>query len=121
MLGTERSADADPNLHGFVAEDIGAAAKFGDRAQAEGTGVGRAAAADDDEEFVAADPRRDVALGHPGAEPVGDLAQQAVAGAVAERVVDPLEAVEIQEQIGDVIDSRPPPPAGRVPRRRRRG
>jgi hypothetical protein len=43
-------------------------------------------------------------------EPPGDPPQQPVAGAVAERVVDELEVVEIDEQQRDAI--APPPRAG---------
>ena len=52
----------------------------------------------DDDEFVAAEPRHDVARAQGAAQPVGDFHQQHVAGIMAERIVDDLEPVEIDEQ-----------------------
>ena len=54
----------------------------------------------DDDEFVAAKPRHDVARAQRAAQPARDLHQQHVAGIMAERIVDDLEAVEIDEQHG---------------------
>ena len=53
---------------------------------------------ENDDEFVAAEPRHDVARAQCMAQPVGDLHQQEVAGVVSQRIVDDLEAVEIDEQ-----------------------
>ena len=55
----------------------------------------------DDAELVAAEARDRVARAQHLGEPPGQQAQQLVAGAVAERVVDELEAVEVEEQHGD--------------------
>jgi len=64
-------------------------------------GVGRAFHQDD--ELVAAHPGREVsALGGALAQPVGHGNQQVVADVVAERVVDPFEAVEVE-----VADAEP--------------
>src|SRR5262249_5810968 len=52
----------------------------------------------DDNEFVAAEPRHRVAGAQRATQPVRHLHQQHVAGLAAERVVDDLEAVEIDEQ-----------------------
>ena len=52
----------------------------------------------DDDEFVAAEPRHDVARTQRAAQPAGDFHQQHVAGIMAQRIVDDLEAVEIDEQ-----------------------
>ena len=49
-------------------------------------------------ELVAAEARQRVAAPQRAAQPVGDLAQQPVAVVVAERVVDLLEAVEVDQQ-----------------------
>ena len=54
----------------------------------------------DDDELVAAQARHGVARRAAPAQPVGHLAQQHVAGLVAEAVVDGLEAVEVDEQHG---------------------
>ena len=51
-----------------------------------------------DAEFVAADPGDDVAVTDALGQQVGDLDQRLVAGAMAERIVDHLQAVEIDEQ-----------------------
>ena len=51
-----------------------------------------------DDEFVAAEPRHDVARAQGAAQPAGDFHQQHVAGVVAQRIVDHLEPVEIDEQ-----------------------
>ena len=51
-----------------------------------------------DHELVAAEPRHDVARTQRAAQPAADLHQQHVAGVVAQRVVDDLEPVEIDEQ-----------------------
>ena len=56
----------------------------------------------DQHELVAAEPRDGVRLAHRAGQPLRDRLQQLVAGIVAERVVDALEVVEIEEQAGDV-------------------
>ena len=61
----------------------------------------------DDRELVAADARDRVGLAHAGLQALGAALDQQVAGGVAERVVDVLEAVEIE--------------AAAPPRRRRAG
>ena len=60
--------------------------------------VGRAA--DEDGEVVAAEARDDVRVLDAAHEPGGDAAQQLVADRVAERVVDALEVVEVDEHHG---------------------
>ena len=54
----------------------------------------------DDHEFVAAEPRHDVARAQRAAQPAADFHQQHVAGVMPQRIVDDLEAVEIDEQHG---------------------
>ena len=51
-----------------------------------------------DDEFVAAHARHGVAVAHAGDQALGHVLQHAVAGGVAERVVDFLEVVEVDEQ-----------------------
>ena len=51
-----------------------------------------------DHEFVAAEPRHDIARTQRAAQPAADLHQQHVAGIVSQRVVDDLEPVEVDEQ-----------------------
>ena len=50
-----------------------------------------------DHELVAAQPRHGVAPGHAGAQALGDLLQQLVALLVAQRVVEHLEVVQVDE------------------------
>ena len=56
----------------------------------------------DDDEFVAAEPRDGVGFAHRGREPLRDRLQQLIARIVAQRVVDPLEVIEVEEQARDV-------------------
>ena len=54
-------------------------------------------------ELVAAEARDHVLLAHGAHEPGRDAAQQLVADRVAERVVDALEVVEVDEHHGDLV------------------
>ena len=53
-----------------------------------------------DDELVAAEPRHHIARTQRATQPAADLHQQHVAGVMAQRVVDDLEPVEIDEQQG---------------------
>ena len=53
---------------------------------------------DQDHEFVAGIARHEILASHAAAQTLGDLLQHTVAGLVAERVIDVLEAVEVDEQ-----------------------
>jgi hypothetical protein len=53
-----------------------------------------------DHEFVAAEPRHDIARTQRTTQPAADLHQQHIAGIMAQRVVDDLEPVEVDEQQG---------------------
>ena len=64
-----------------------------------------------DRELVAAQPRDDVVVPQRAAQPFGDLLEQLVAAVVAERVVDVLEPVDVQEHEPDA-GARSPPPRG---------
>ena len=70
---------------------------LGDQRALGGGGV----ALDEDGELVAADPRHRVAEADAGPQPLADRHEEAVAGVVAEAVVDGLEVVEVDEQHGD--------------------
>jgi len=52
------------------------------------------------DELVAPEPRDGVAVAHHGPQALGDLDEQGIAHAVAERIVDVLEVVQIQEHHG---------------------
>ncbi len=56
----------------------------------------------DDGEFVAAHPAKRVIFAQTGFEPLADGAEEAVAGVVAEGVIDELEAVEVDEHEADI-------------------
>ncbi len=58
-------------------------------------------------EFVAAEPRSGVALAQTASDPLRGRAQQSVTGGVPEGVVDELEAVEVDEEHGEVIAVAP--------------
>ena len=70
-------------------------------------GVGRLLRADDvleqDGELVAAEARRGVGGADARGQALGDLAQDLVAGGVAEAVVDRLEVVEVEEDDRDAV------------------
>ena len=53
-----------------------------------------------DRELIAAETSHEVAVAHRRRDPLGDRDQKRVAGRVAERVVDDLEVVEVDEQDG---------------------
>ena len=55
----------------------------------------------DDGELVAAEARQHVGFAKRGLQALADLDQQFIAGGMAERVVDGLEAVEIEHHDGD--------------------
>ena len=62
----------------------------------------RVDALEEDGELVAGEPGHRVGGPHGLDQPLGDGLQQPVAGVVAERVVDVLEVVEVEEHHGDV-------------------
>ena len=102
VLGVERDADARLDLDGELVEleplgDRLAHARAGlDR------GVGPADVGDQHRELVAAEAGDGVAGAQSRGQPRADRAQQQVAVVVAERVVDLLEAVEVDHQHGDL-------------------
>ena len=63
--------------------------------------LGPVEAVEQDGELVAAEARDGVARAHARAQALGDRDQQLVADRVAERVVDGLEVVDVDEQDGD--------------------
>jgi hypothetical protein len=73
-------------------------------------------ALDEDDELVPTEPGHELVVPYLAREAAGDLAQQGVAGGVAERVVDRLEPVEIDEEQAGPVPFQPSP----VERRGRR-
>ena len=103
LLGGEDGADRDADPRLAVADDE-RLADDRDDPLAQPADVGLALRADlDDGEFVAADAGDRVGLAQQRAQPLADLLDELVAGIVAERVVDLLEAVEIEHQQGDLL------------------
>ena len=94
-------ADAGADGHGLVVEDelggeaVDQAARHLDRV------LGLLAAGLEDGEFVAAEAGHDVAVAQVAAQALGHLAEQLVAGGMAQRVVHALEAVEIEAEHRD--------------------
>ena len=74
-------------------------------------------AGDEDAELVAAEARDEVAGTDAVLEPLADEREQPVADGVTLRVVDGLEAVEVEEEHGDAVDVG----VGRAPRACARG
>ena len=64
--------------------------------------IGGAETRQHEHEFIAAQPRDRVALAHGLHQPLRDRLQQLVAGVVTERIVDPLEVVEVEKQACDL-------------------
>ena len=69
--------------------------------------LGPGQALDDDRELVAAGPRDRVGVAQVRGEALRDALQHLVAGGVAERVVDLLEAVKVEEQQPEVAAAAP--------------
>jgi hypothetical protein len=61
------------------------------------------AAAEQDGELVAAEARDAVGVGHGATQPRAHLAQHVVADAVAQRVVDVLEAVQVHHEDAELV------------------
>jgi len=97
-FGRADHADADPDESG-IAEHFEALADRGQDALAKRVEIrlGRHSGKQD-REFVAAEPRHRVAVPEQLRDARGEGADQLVAGEVAERVVDPLEPVEVEQQ-----------------------
>ena len=97
----EAHADAGADVAALAVEDQRLAQGLGQAARhPERVALARDAGQQDGE-LVAAEAGHDVGRTQHAAQPLGDAAEQAIAGAVAERVVDDLEVVEVDEQHGD--------------------
>ena len=53
-------------------------------------------------EFVAAEPRDGVALADGLRQPLADRLQELIAGVVTQRIVDPLEVIEVEKEACDL-------------------
>ena len=101
VVGQARDADGRVDVQRQLAEherrDEQAAHPAG---QALGVGH-RAHVGQQDRELVAAEARDDVVVPQRAAQPLGDLLEQLVAAVVAERVVDVLEPVDVEQHEAD--------------------
>ena len=112
VVREERDADAGVDVD-VDAADRERLLERGAQPQARGAGRGLVAGLEDDRELVAAQPRQRVVLAQQLLQPRADLAQHLVAGVVAERVVELLEAVEVDQQQRELVAVR----AARLDRR----
>ena len=107
VAGRHRNADAGADHDGMAVEQIG----FADRLQqppGQQHGVLRPRQpALDDREFVGVEAGERIFLAQRRAQALGDAAQQLVADAVAERIVDRLEIVEAEHQHRDLVRAAP--------------
>ena len=98
VVGAERDADRGAELHGHAAHDERALQRVQQPAGELGRGGAIGQVVQQHGELVAAEPREHVAPAQRVAQAVRDVAQEPVAVVVAERVVDLLEAVEVDQQ-----------------------
>src|SRR5690242_14192349 len=98
----ERDADAGRHLDRRVAREERRAHRGDDLARDEAALLARVDALEDDDELVAGEPRDEIGGPHRRREAPRELAQHVVAGRVPERVVDALEAVDVEEQQRDL-------------------
>ena len=111
VLREERDADARVDVDGDVL-DLEGALERAPQPQAGGARGRLVAGREHERELVAAEARERVVLAHRAAEPRPDLAQHLVAGVVAERVVELLEAVEVDQQQRERRRRARSPPGG---------
>ena len=93
-----RDADAGADLDQVVVDLVALAQAIDDAPGQAGGVLVRLDVLLEHHEFVAAEPRHEILRPQHFAQAVGDRAQQLVAAGMAERVVDLLELVEVDEQ-----------------------
>jgi hypothetical protein len=95
-LAGHRDADAGPDCHHVAAEIVGSGDQRDDAlGELDGGAALVKLAGLDDREFIAAEPRHQIGLAQRLLQAGGGLLKEDVAGGMAERVVDVLEAFEI--------------------------
>ena len=107
VAGRHRDADAGADDDGMAVEQIGIADRLQQPLGEQHGILGPRQPALDDREFVGVEPGQRILLAQRRAQALGDAAQQLVADAVAERVVDRLEIVEAEHQHGDLVGAAP--------------
>ena len=103
VVGRQRDADARAELDGDAADLERALERVEQPERELGRGAAVGQVAQQHGELVAAEPGQGVAAAQRLAQPGGDLPQQRVALVVAQRVVDLLEAVEVDQQQADEL------------------
>ncbi len=106
--GDRVAGAGDPDRRGhhdvLVAEDVGRPELVDEAGRHRAGATERRLVLDQDGELVAAEAGDQVALADQALDALGDRDQERVAGAVAERVVDDLEVVEVEEEDrGDLV------------------
>ncbi len=96
--GVDRDADAGVEIEARAPHLEGRLAQRADQALGGGARAGGVAVVEQQRELVAAEARQRVLLARRGLQARGDVLEQQVAGGMAERVVDVLEAVEVEEE-----------------------
>ena len=91
----------------MAVEQIGIADRFQQAPRQQHRVLGARHAALDDREFVGVEPRQHIFLAQRRPQPLGDAAQQLVADAMAERIVDRLEIVEAEHQHRHLLGAAP--------------
>ncbi|KTT92351.1 hypothetical protein NS44R_14625, partial [Mammaliicoccus sciuri] len=103
VAGRHRDPDAGADHHRMPLEQIGLADRIQDPPRQQHGVLGPHHAALHDGEFVGVETGQRIFLAQRRAQTLGDGAQQLVADAVAERLVDRLEIVEPQHQHRDLV------------------
>ena len=93
-----RDADAGADLDQMIVDLVALAQVIDDSPGENGGILVRFDVLLEHHEFVAAEPRHEILRPQHVAQPVGDRAQQLVAAGMAQRVVDLLELIEVDEQ-----------------------
>src|ERR1700733_949538 len=101
-FGRDRNADAGADVELIPVNLVGTADQLDQPVREHSRAFGLVGFQLYDGEFVAAEARDAVAVANALNQSIGDAFQQTVPGRVAERIVDALEAIEVDEQYGDV-------------------
>ena len=101
VLGVDGGSEAGGDDRGSTGQDDGALERALNRVDAVADGAVIGERGGEDNELVSAKAGEGVGRVEGVAEVAGDLAQDLVAGMVSERIVDLLEAVEVEQQQGE--------------------
>ena len=102
VVGKDGDAEAAGNQHLGAVDDEGLGQALQHLARQQLRVMGVVKVGQDDREFVAAEPGHRIRFPHAGGQAPGGLLEQFVTGVVAQGVVDLFEAVQVEEQDGDL-------------------